>query len=271
MARRKASTEKQSETSAALRKRAEGSLGNLIAKAIPSLTSENVQALVRELRIHQIELELQNEELRRAQQEAEESRDQYYDLYEGAPSANLTLDRQLRIKQVNEATERLLGATRAVLVGRRLYEFVDADQAPEFMEVLRTSFQRSEPLTYEVTLRHKDGVRTALVNMCLVGPSEGTQHLRLAATDITERRVAETRLQAHERALRESQHELQVLSGRLLSMEQDVREGVARDLEEEYRQRMAVLIWELSALEHGERLSAHVLEGLPSIRRISRT
>ena len=76
MARRKASTEKQLETSAALRKRAEGSLGNLIAKAIPSLTSENVQALVRELRIHQIELELQNEELRRAQQEAEESRDQ---------------------------------------------------------------------------------------------------------------------------------------------------------------------------------------------------
>ena len=62
-----------------------------------------------------------------------------------------------------------------------------------------------------------------------------------------------------------------MLSGRLLSMEQDVREGVARDLEEEYRQRMAVLIWELSALEHGERLSAHVLEGLPSIRRISRT
>jgi signal transduction histidine kinase len=91
--------------------------------------------------------------------------------------------------------------------------------------------------------------------------------VRLTATDITERKLAEEHLKAQERALRESQQELQALSARLLFMEQEVRQRIAHDLEEEYRQRMAVILWELSAIEQEERLTARGLDKLRAIQR----
>jgi PAS domain S-box-containing protein len=252
---------------AALRQRAEAMLKNTISKTIPSLASENVEALVHELQVHQIELEVQNEELRQSRQQAEESRDQYYDLYEASPSPYITLDRQFRIQRVNGAAERLLGAERRVLVGRRLSEYVDPDAAESVMECWSTVVEGKGPLSCEMKLRCKDGVKFALADVSLVGSPNGVQHLRLTATDITERKLAEERLKAQDRALMEQQQELQSVSARLLSMEQDVRQSVARDLEEEYRQRMAVLIWDLSAIEREEPLTSRGLTKLHEIQQ----
>ncbi len=107
-----------------LRRRAESMLGKMIEKVVPSLAAENVEALVHELRVHQIELQMQCEELRRARQEAEEDRERYYQLYETAPGAYISLDPQLRIEQINRAGERLLGLERAALMGQRLATFL---------------------------------------------------------------------------------------------------------------------------------------------------
>ena len=123
------------------------------------------------------------------------------------------------------------------------------------------------PLSCEMKLRCKDGVKFALADVALVGSPQGVQHLRLTATDITERKLAEERLKAQDRALMQQQQELQSVSARLLSMEQDVRQSVARDLEEEYRQRMAVLIWDLSAIEREEPLTSRGLTKLHEIQQ----
>ena len=257
----------EAEQLAALRNRAEQTLKNVISNTIPSLASENVEALVHELRIHQVELEVQNEELRQSRQEAEESRDQYYDLYEASPSPYITLDRQFRIQRVNGAAERLLGTERRVLIGRRLSEYVDADDARAVMACWTTVVEGKGPLSCEMKLRCNDGVKFALADVSLVGLPNSVQHLRLTATDITERKLAEERLKAQDRALLEHQQELQSVSARLLSMEQDVRQSIARDLEEEYRQRMAVLIWDLSAIEREEPLSTRGLTKLHAIQQ----
>jgi PAS domain S-box-containing protein len=132
---------------AALRQRAERMFKTIIAKTVPRLASENVEALVHELQVHQIELEVQNEELRRSREEAEEARDQYYDLYEASPSPYITLDRGLHIERVNAAAERLLGIKRTALTGRRLSEYVDADDAPAFTNCWRAVCKGLDPVT----------------------------------------------------------------------------------------------------------------------------
>ena len=88
------------------------------------MSQEDVQAAVYELQVHQIELDLQNEELRQAQFDLAEARDRYIDLYEFAPVGYFTLDEGCTIRQANLTASSLLHADRSKLVGRRLQSLV---------------------------------------------------------------------------------------------------------------------------------------------------
>src|SRR5215831_10339384 len=79
-----------------LRQRAE-QLMRATRAQILAMPDQHVRTLVYELQVHQIELEVQNEELRQAQIELAESRDRYSDLYEFAPIGYVTLDPRGRI------------------------------------------------------------------------------------------------------------------------------------------------------------------------------
>src|SRR5262245_47815483 len=98
-----------------LRQRAEQLIraGTSEIRAMPEM---KVRALVHDLRVHQIELELQNEELRRAQVELAEARDRYSDLYEFAPIGYVTLDKKGSIVDSNLAASTMLGVEREYLV-----------------------------------------------------------------------------------------------------------------------------------------------------------
>ena len=106
-----------------LRKLAEKSLPKQSAD-LGKYLDKNVQKLIEELRVHQIELEMQNEELRRAQVELAESRDRYFDLYDFAPVGYFTLDEEGLIVEINLAGAKLLGFERASLVKRGFSQFV---------------------------------------------------------------------------------------------------------------------------------------------------
>lgn len=84
----------------------------------------NREELVHELQVHQIELEMQNEQLRLVQMVLEESRDRYADLYEFAPVGYLTLTSKGQIAEINHAGASLLGSGRKELLMRRFESFV---------------------------------------------------------------------------------------------------------------------------------------------------
>ena len=110
---------------AELRHRAESTLRERKKKATtPPATSADSRRLVHELEVHQIELEMQNEELRRVQEELEESRAKYFDLYDLAPVGYLLLGAHELILEANLAAARLLGVEKGQLVNKAVTRFI---------------------------------------------------------------------------------------------------------------------------------------------------
>src|SRR5512139_412160 len=94
------------------------------AQSTTDIPLQEALNLLHELEVHQIELELQNEELRRAQQELHASRDRYADLFEFAPVGYFMLDRHFQIVEANITGSRILDMERRDLVSKRLTMFV---------------------------------------------------------------------------------------------------------------------------------------------------
>src|SRR5215510_15883577 len=95
-------------------------------------SKEEAEALLHELGVHQVELEMQNDELRRTQMELESSWDRYAVLYDRAPVGYLTLDREGKIVECNLATAALLGLDQDRLRGLKLSSFVSWHEADAF-------------------------------------------------------------------------------------------------------------------------------------------
>lgn len=99
-------------------------------------TEADTQRLVHELRVHQIELELQNQELQEARDAAEAALEKYSELYDFAPVGYLTLDRAGTIREANLAAASLLGIARSQLPGRCFALYLSQDDLPSFDALL---------------------------------------------------------------------------------------------------------------------------------------
>jgi PAS domain S-box-containing protein len=89
-----------------------------------ALTPEEVQRALHELQVHHLELEMQNEELRRSHAELDVARQRYFDLYDFAPVGYLTLSESGRIVEANLTAATLLGVARSALVKQALSRFI---------------------------------------------------------------------------------------------------------------------------------------------------
>ena len=107
-----------------LRRRAEEKVQADMARTPVTLSREEVERLLHELRVHQIELEMQNEELRRAQSELEVSRARYFDLYDLAPVGYFTLSEQGMILEANLTGAGLLGVGRRDLTKQSISHYI---------------------------------------------------------------------------------------------------------------------------------------------------
>jgi PAS domain S-box-containing protein len=94
---------------------------------------ESTERLLHELRVNQFELKVQNEELRRAQEDLSASRDRYLALFEFAPVGYFTLDRNGAILEANLTAARLLGVERSTLAGGRFSQFVSPADRNRFL------------------------------------------------------------------------------------------------------------------------------------------
>jgi signal transduction histidine kinase len=168
-----------------LRRQAEDKLNKKMEVPPGDWTTEDSQRLQHELEVHQIELEMQNEELRLANHQAEEALDRYIELYDYAPVGYFTLDHLGTIAAVNLTAAILLGEARSKLVGRPFRFFV-ADTQPHFREFLESVFAGGEKKFCEVAL--KSGWKSPLYARLEGELIDDGEACRLTLFDITELR-----------------------------------------------------------------------------------
>jgi PAS domain S-box-containing protein len=143
----------------------------------------------RELRARQIELEIQNQELRHAREALEAALRKYSELYDFAPVGYLTLDREGTIQEANLTAAILLGGERASLVKQRLGLFISAADLPVFTAFLARIYEGGMGQFCEVELI-KAGKPPVEVRISARVAASGRE-CHVAVTDITERKRAE--------------------------------------------------------------------------------
>jgi PAS domain S-box-containing protein len=175
---------------AGLRRRAEDRLKEKTGSISPPTgTEEELLRLHHELQVHQVELGMQNTELRQARDELETALEKYTDLFEFAPVGYITLNRMGDIRSVNLTGEGLMGIERSRLLGRRFENFVTAETHAAFITFLEKVFTSPVKVTCEVVLL-KEGNEPLYVQV--EGKATATEkECRIALIDITERKLAE--------------------------------------------------------------------------------
>jgi|GEM_PF-502396 len=194
------------EQASTLRRQAEDFYRKTTARTpemLDDLSPEEILLMLHELRVHQIELELQNAELRRAQVELDSVRARYFDLYNLAPMSYFTLSEMGVIIEANLTAATLLGMPLGMVAKQPFTRFIHKDD--EDLHYLRRKqlFKTGEPQEYELRL-----VSSAETTVCgyvtatVVRNDSGAAVCRLVVSDITKRKITEERLAQLHRALR---------------------------------------------------------------------
>ena len=166
---------------------------------LPDSSYEEARQALHELRVHQIELEMQNEELRRSQEELETSRARYFDLYDLAPVGYVTLSEPGLILEANLTATRLLGVVRRELIQRPLSRFIHPEDLKTYFRHRKQLFATGDPQVCEVRLLRKDAAPCWVrYDSSAEQNTNGATVCRATFCDITDRRRTE---EAQQRAL----------------------------------------------------------------------
>ena len=176
-----------------LRRRAQRKLREQPTREVQIGTVADTQRLLQELEIHQIELELQNEELKHAKAEVDTALEKYADLYDFAPVGYFSLDEQGSILEVNLTGSAMLGTERSRLTDRRFQLFVAPASRPAFNAFLEKIFAGHEKQVCEVSLlsTSRTGFWADLQAMSAVTFGGARKWCRVAAIDVAARKQAE--------------------------------------------------------------------------------
>jgi PAS domain-containing protein len=137
-----------------LRDAAEEKLG-MLPVVSHELKDQTTEQIIHELRVHQIELEMQNEELKRVQRALEDSGKEFQDLYDFAPVGYFTLTRKGIIRRVNLTGADLLGIPRSKLIGRGFGRFVATENLDEWDQHIFTVLGHEEAKTCDLKIKRK--------------------------------------------------------------------------------------------------------------------
>lgn len=171
--------------------------------ALAATLARSVDELVHELRVHQVELEMQNEALRQAQVALEESRDKYVDIYDFAPVGYFTLDHLGMIAECNLTGVAMLGKARKDMLHSRFAGFVAFEDRDAWEQFFLRIFRETEKQACELRLEHGDGTFFDAHLDCLpVAAGGAASALRIALFDISRRTRATAELRMSEERLR---------------------------------------------------------------------
>ncbi|HEY9207016.1 MAG TPA: ATP-binding protein [Candidatus Methanoperedens sp.] len=168
---------------------------------LKNLSGEDVLRIVHELQVHQIELEMQNEELRRTQNELEESRNRYSNLYDFAPVSYFTFDRDGQILEVNLTGANLLGIEREYLIKKSFSRYISLKSRDVFYLHLRKVFGTKTRQICEIKLvdKNKNNFYIQLESLAVQDSEGNFSQCRTVIVNITElKRAEEKLLKAHD-------------------------------------------------------------------------
>jgi len=213
---------------AELRRRAEEDARFPETEDLDALSPEQIRRTFHELRVHQIELEMQNEELRRTQAELGAAQARYIDFYDLAPVGYLTLSEPGLILEANLTAATILGVTPDALVERPFTRFVlPEDQDLHYLHTKRlcetgaadatSAPQAGAPQTYELRMLQGDGTAFwAHLEVTAARDAGGAPVRHIVMSDITERKRAEE-------ALKSSNEELQSVNEEVRSTNEELQ------------------------------------------------
>ncbi len=189
-------------TSQALREQAETQLltaSGLATDNIDGLSLEAVRQMVHELRVHQIELEMQNEELRVSQLALDTAQARYFELYDLAPVGYCTVSEEGLMMQTNLTLARLLGIPRSALGKQALTRFIHKEDEDIYYLLRKALVSSGEPQSCELRMKKADGslIWVHLAATTALDTDDATE-LRVAITDINARKQAEVLLRGSE-------------------------------------------------------------------------
>ena len=255
----------------ALRTRAEELLRRTVGdgRDVSELSPEDIQKLVHELQVHQIELEMQNDELRRAQREVEESRDRYLDLYDDAPVGYVTLNPKGIVVETNLTATRLLEKDRESLINTPFSRLACTEDADSFYLHLNQVFETGSKQTCQVKLLKKDGTsfHAQLETIAVSGADGAPNVCRMTVSDVSAQKKTEAFLAQTQRlrSLGEMasgmahnfNNMLQVVTGNLELTLMDIEGGDSSDIK-----------GTIEKVMHASREGAAIISRLQSFARI---
>ena len=171
-----------------------------------AISTEETLRILHELQVHQIELEMQNEEMGRAQAELNAARTRYFDLYDLAPVGYVTVSEQGLILEANLTAATLLGMARGTLVKLLLTRFILKEDQDIYYLHRKQLLDTGEPQACELRIVKKDGTAFwAHLAETMAKDESGARVCRVVMSDITERKKAESQREAMLEALRDSE------------------------------------------------------------------
>jgi PAS domain S-box-containing protein len=176
---------------------------------LEALSPEEIRRNLHELRVHQIELEMQNGELRRAQVELDTVRARYFDLYDLAPVGYFTISEKGLILEVNFTCATLLGVARAALVNQPITRFILKEDQDIYYLLLKQLLRTGEPQSCELRMMKTDGAVFWVHLATLCEQDSGCAPVfRVVLSDITDRKTAEETQRRHTAELESRNDEL---------------------------------------------------------------
>jgi len=196
-----------------LRERAENAFRAKTGAELASpagLTQEGASMLLHELQVHQIELEMQNEELRRSEAELETARTRYFDLYDLAPVGYITVSEKGLIIEGNLTAAALLGVSRGELTKQPFTRFIAKDDQDIYYRHRKQLFETEETQACELRLLKSGGVPFWVrLHAVAARNDDGGTMCRVVLSDISDRKRMEREREELTTALRKKNGEME--------------------------------------------------------------
>lgn len=212
------------------------------------MSHKDIQELVQTLQTHQLELEMQNEELHLSRAKLKESQRRYFDLYDMAPIGYCTLSKEGLILEVNFTLASLFGCARHDLINKSIIKFIVKEDQDVYYLCAKKLFQTNLGLTCDLRMIKRDGsVFYAHAAASAEERDPQNSHVMLTINDVTESEKARKKIE---------------------QLNVDLKAKVSQQLEE-LRKKDAILLQQSTLAQMGEMISMIVHQWRQPLNAIS--